>query len=316
MRAMVLAAGFGTRLQPLTHNRPKCLMPVMNRPLLDIWLKRLAFWGVDRAVVNTHHLAGMVQDWLEHNAPSGLEIRQSHEPEILGTGGGLVAARPLLGQEPFVLVNGDVLAACHVPSLLEILKQNNVLAVLGLVDDPRFNTVAVDEAGQVLGFRGDPGLAESVGWLTYSGLAALTPRLLDFLPGQGYSTLVDGLKAAIAVGEPVLGVKISGSWEDLGTPRAILDLHRRLALKEHADLAEIWPQDSVLVAPDSRLHSEARLQGFAVLGSGSVVEPGAMIIDSVLLPGARVKAGVKVKEAVLGDNFVAKEDIAGGAHGD
>ncbi len=313
MRAMILAAGLGTRLRPLTDKRPKCLMPVMNRPLLGLWLGRLASWGVERAVVNTHHLAGQVRAYLEQQAPPEIEVAISHEPEILGTGGGPLAARGQLGTEPFLLVNSDVLATARVPALLERLEAQDALAVLGLVDEPRFNTVALDLEGRVLGFKSQEG-PNPPRWLTYSGLAALSPRLLDYLPATGYSTLVQGLQAAIAAGERVLGQPLEGFWDDLGTPERLIMLHRRLAHDPPAGLRGLSPEGPLLLGRGARLENGAQVKGFAVLGEGAVVEPGALLNEVVLLPGARVAAGAVVERAVLGDGYLACGRIQGGAH--
>ncbi len=311
---MVLAAGLGTRMLPLTSLRPKCLMPVMNRPLLGLWLERLAGLGVERAVVNTHHLADRVREFLAGHGPSVLEVVLSHEPVILGTGGGLVAARPLLDQDPFLLVNADAVCAADLWPLLKALKNPGVLAALGLADAPRFNTVAVGEGGAVLGFAGDDGLPGSVRWRTYAGLAALRPQLLDFLPAHGYSTLVEGLKAALAAGRAVAGVELEGFWDDLGTPRAFLDLHRALVQSPPEGLRHLAPASPLVLAPGAAVEPGARVEGFAVLGEDAVVEPGALVADSVLLPGARALAGARVRGAILGDGFEARGEIVGGAH--
>ena len=314
MRAMILAAGFGTRLRPLTDKRPKCLMPVMNRPLLGLWLERLAAWGVERAVVNTHHLAPLVHDWLAQRGPHGPEVAISHEPDILGTGGGLVAARESLGEKPFLLVNSDVLATARVPALLEALEQSDALAVLGLVDWPQVNTVALDDHGRVLGFAGDPRPPRAERWRTYSGLAAIHPRLLDFLPASGRSSLVDGIRAALAAGHKVLGLPLEGFWDDLGTPERLWDLHRRLWADPPSDLSGLVPTEPVLLAPGAELSPQARVDGFAVLGPGARVEAGARVSEVVLLPGARVLAGARVSRAILGDGYAAQGRMDGGSY--
>ncbi|CAO0821294.1 NDP-sugar synthase [Desulfarculales bacterium] len=314
MRAFVLAAGLGTRLLPLTQRRPKCLMPVMNRSLLGLWLERLAAWGVGRAVVNTHYLAPQVRDYLAGNPVPGLEVLQSHEPVILGTGGALVAAREQLGPRPFLLVNSDVLATADLSPLLQAMGGSGAKAVLGLVDAPRFNTVAVDQAGRVLGFKGQIGLEQAPRWRTYSGLAAISPALLDHLPPSGYSTLVQGLQAAQAAGGLVLGRELAGFWDDLGTPEHLLDLHRLLITAPPAGLERLAPPGPLVLAPGVALEPDAQVEGFAVLGRGAAVEAGALVEDCLLLPGARVAVGARVRRAVLGDGFLARGDIEGGAH--
>jgi mannose-1-phosphate guanylyltransferase len=317
MRAMVLAAGLGTRLLPLTRLRPKCLMPVMNQPLLGLWLQRLEALGAQGAVVNTHHLAPLVAGYLAGRPAGGLAVVQSHEPVILGTGGGLVAARRLLGERPFLLVNSDVLASADPRPLLKALEASGALAVLGLSDQPRFNTVALDRGGRVLGFKGHGGhggLAEAPRWLTYSGLAAISPALLDFLPAQGFSTLVQGLEAGLAAGGQVLGWELGGFWDDLGTPEHLLDLHRLLLEAPPAGLEHLAPREPLVLAPGAVVEPGARVEGLAVLGAGARLETGSLVKNSLLLPGARVAAGARVRDAVLGDGFLARGEIIGGAH--
>jgi len=313
MRAMVLAAGLGTRLAPLTDRRPKCLMPVAGRTLLGIWLERLAGWGIRRAVVNTHHLAGLVRPRLQKGWP-GLEIAESHEPMLLGTGGGLVAARRELGGSPFLLINADVIAMADLPRLIDRLRSTGAVAVLGLKDDARFNSVALSGDGRVLGFRGDVGLPEPALWRTYTGLGAIHPRLLDYLPASGQSGLIDGMRGALAAGETILGEELAGFWDDLGTPERLLLLHEDLAAGRLPALAlrggggPFWLENGARIAPD------ARLEGFVLAGSGARVEAGAVIKNSLLLPGARVISGTRVENAILGDGFITKSHILGGAY--
>jgi mannose-1-phosphate guanylyltransferase len=311
--AMILAAGFGTRMRPLSALRPKCLMPVMNRPLLGLWLKRMADWGFERVVVNTHYLADRVRAYLDQAGPWGLEVLISHEPVILGTGGGPVAARPMLGGEPFLLANSDVISTIQAPRLLAGLHAQKALAVLALVDEPRFNTVAV-EGPNLLGFKGDSGLPPGADWLTYTGMAALAPGLLDYLPREGESSLVDALRRAMADGEKVLGMRLPGYWDDLGTPERYLSLHRELTQAPPADLGFLASDSPLVLADGAKVSPQARLSGFAVLGEGVVIGDGAGVSDSVLLPGAKVLPGVRVHGAVLGDGYVASSDINGGAH--
>ena len=311
--AMILAAGFGTRMQPLTGLRPKCLMPVMNRPLLGLWLERLAAWGLGRAVVNTHHLAGQVRDFLGRAPANGLEIIESHEPEILGTGGGLVAARAKLGTEPFLSVSADVLFTANPMELFDCQARTGALAVLALTDDPRFNTVAMD-GERVLGFKGDPGLDRAPGWLNYANAGVFAPALLDYLPGEGFSNLPDALRAAIRDGHRVIGRPISGWWDNLGTPLQLLDLHRLLIESPPEGMEHLRPQQSLVLSPEARVEPGARVQGFAVLGKGCVVEKGALVQDCLMLDGARVLSGSRVSGAVLGDGFQAHGEIRGGAH--
>lgn len=318
MKAMILAAGYGTRFRPVTNIRPKCLMPVANRPLLGLWLGRLAAANITGAVINTHHLAEEVRLWLAHHRPAVMEVALSHEPGIMGTGGALVQARAMLGKKPFLLLNADVLCTASFAPLIRSQESTGALAVLGLVDDKRFNTVAVSPGGRVLGFKGDPGIPADALWRTYSGLAVITPELIGLLPQEGGSSLIQGFRAALAGaangGAPLAGVGLDGYWNDLGEPGRYLQAHRLLAQDPPPHLKHLAPAAPILVAKRARIHPGATVSGFAFLSKDSRIEDGAAVKDSVLLPGAVVKGGATVNGAVLGDGFVASGVIKGGAH--
>ncbi len=136
MHAMILAAGQGTRLRPLTERRPKCLMPVGHHPLLGLWLARLAAAGVDRVGGHTHHHAGQVRSFLGAAPPEDGGWWRASSRKFLGTGGGLVARPPPLGRGALLLANADVLAAADPLALARVREETGAVAVLGLVDDP------------------------------------------------------------------------------------------------------------------------------------------------------------------------------------
>ncbi|KIX11569.1 nucleotidyltransferase family protein [Dethiosulfatarculus sandiegensis] len=314
MRAMVLAAGLGTRLLPLTRRRPKCLMPVVSKPLLGLWLEKLAACGVDCAVVNTHHLADRVQSYINRLDDPDLLVRVSHEPRILGTGGGLVKARPLLGEAPFFLVNADVLSSLDLLKLEQIAGVDNPLALLVVVDNPAFNTVALDKGGRVLGFKGDENIPPNARWKTYCGLARLRPELLDFLPAKGPSSLVDAFRTAISKGCEIRAYEPGCFWDDLGDVERYLAVNRLLCQSPPSELAFLSPSESPVLARGARIEPGAATSGFLIMGEDAVVESGAKVSDSILLPGARIRSGVTVTGAVLADGFVANSDLGGGAH--
>ncbi|MCB2185903.1 MAG: nucleotidyltransferase family protein [Deltaproteobacteria bacterium] len=315
MQAMILAAGLGTRLLPLTQRRPKCLMPVMNQPLLGLWLAQLAARGVLRAAVNTHHLAPQVREFLARETPAGLLVHESHEPTILGTGGGLVRLRDFWGSEPFLLVNADVLAEDDPGPLLAELRRRRAVACLGLVDWPQVNSVAVDDQGLVRGFRDQAPSGAGLNWLTYSGLAAISPELLNFLPKSGYSSLVDGLKAALAAGRPVLGRRLTGYWNDLGAPARLLAAHRRLFRDPPPGLAGLAAAGATLLAPGVSLPPSVAVRGFLAAESGAVVGPEAEVAEVVMLRNAVIAPGARVRATVLGEGAVARGELVGEALG-
>lgn len=222
VRGMVLCAGYGTRLRPLTDLVPKPLLPVGGRALLDLAVANLDRAGVGPIVVNTHHLGDSVAAHLAAR-PDAARFTLSPEAEILGTGGALDGARDFLAQADDILLhNGDVLCDADIAALLAAHRASPAVATLLLVDCPSVNTVEVAADGRVLRLAGRPAPAAgdepAARRLTYSGIAAFSRRLLDDVP-PGPSSLVDVLATLIAR-EPAAvraWMTAGAAWDDVGT---------------------------------------------------------------------------------------------------
>lgn len=219
LRGMVLAAGHGTRLRPLTDLVPKPLLPVGGRALLDLAVANLDRAGVGPIVVNTHHLADQVAAHVRARADAA-RFALSHEPAILGTGGALDGARTFLeGAPDFLLHNGDVLTDADLGGLLRAHRDGGAVATLMLVDCPTVNTVDVGPGGQVLRLAGRPARGpEAARRLTYAGVGAFSRRLLGDVPA-GPSSLVDVLATVIAREPGAVRAWVPGDahWDDVGT---------------------------------------------------------------------------------------------------
>jgi len=221
VRAMVLAAGLGTRLRPLTERVPKPLLPVAGRPLLGRVIERLRAAGVEEIAVNTHHLAGEVEAFVR-SLPDAEGLRVFHEPEILGTGGALANARTFLAaSESFLLHNSDVVTDADPGALLDAHRDAGALATLLVTEHAPENKVLVAPDGTVLDILGrlDADAPAGGRLLTYTGLAAFSPVFFEFLPTEGCSSLVDALLAAVSArpGSVRALAPEALEWSDLGT---------------------------------------------------------------------------------------------------
>lgn len=221
MKAMILAAGLGTRLRPLTNTIPKPLLPVGGTPLI-IWnlllLKRHGFHDV---VINLHHLGPMIEQTLGNGSKFGLRIIYSQEPMILGTGGGIKQAEPYFSGEPVLVLNGDTLFELDLEALCTFHRTRNAAATLVLRDDSdaaRWGLVEVGADDQIVRITGR-GVASSV--LTaprmFAGVHILSSRLLRDVQKGVASSIIDPYVAAIQRGEAVLGYDLKGYWSDIGT---------------------------------------------------------------------------------------------------
>lgn len=221
MKAMLLAAGRGERMGPLTEHCPKPLLPVAGKPLLRHHLERLARLGIREVVVNASYLGDQVEDFLTQQTDLGMGLLVSREPERLETGGGIHNALPLLGDEPFLLVNSDVW--CDYP-LQQLPQRPSGLAYLVLVDNPEHNV-----KGDFALLGGDvvaEGLGESEPRLTFSGISVIDPALFAHCE-PGRFPLAPLLRDAMGKGK-VQGEHYKGYWVDVGTPERLSAVEQKL----------------------------------------------------------------------------------------
>jgi mannose-1-phosphate guanylyltransferase len=300
MEAAILAAGLGTRLRPLTYTTPKALVPVLNKPLLGVLLAQLQAAGALQVAVNTHHLADQVQDFLAAHSPPGLEVVVRPEPEILGTGGGLRSLAGALGDGPFLAVNADILTDLDLDDIFR-QHQEGALATLVLHDCPRYNNVWLDQGGRVAGF-GDPPPTKSGPPLAYTGIQVVSPRMLEWLPRQGPADLVAAWQKAIARGEHVAAVVVSGHfWQDLGTPEAYLAAHQRLLSGTCPGLNRFFPPLSdPFLGAGTVLEEGVACGGGVCLGRAVRVGQGTRLINTVAWDEARIRPGLTLENCVVG----------------
>ena len=222
MKAMILAAGKGERLRPLTLHTPKPLVRAGGVPLIEYQLRALRRAGFDQLVINHAWLGQQIEDYLGDGARFEVSIRYSAEGEPLETGGGIFKALPLLGDEAFVIANGDIWTDFDYASLHGALAEGD-LAHLVLVDNPGHHARGdfCLRDGRVSDYReGEPSL-------TYSGIAVLHPALFDGCD-PGAFKLAPLLRQAMAAGR-VSGVQHTGRWVDVGTHERLADVERQLA---------------------------------------------------------------------------------------
>ncbi len=306
-QALVLCAGEGRRLRPLTARTAKPLLPLLNVPLLQHALLRLRDAGVQRVALNTFHLAPQIEAFAAGLPLPGLSLHVRREPRLLGTGGALANLRDWLQPAPLLVLAGDIVADFDLPALFARHRAAGAEASMALApraDVRAFGAVEID---------GDGLLCDIVGALRRPGSAALVnasahvlePAFVARVP-QGPSCLVrQGYLPALAAGARCAGWVHDGAWAELGTPEALLDAQR-------AALSGELPVDPRLLAAGGRrdgasslVHAraevarDARLSGGTVVGAGARVGPGAHLHGCLLLPGAEAPAGSRLAGRIL-----------------
>jgi NDP-sugar pyrophosphorylase family protein len=222
MKAMILAAGLGTRLRPLTNVMPKPLLPVGGRPLIVWNLLLLKRHGISEAVINLHHLGPMIQQALGDGERFGLRLTYSHEPVILGTGGGIKQAEPYFNGEPFLVLNGDTLFELDLGAVMAFHREQDAAATLVLrrdADAARWGLVEIDDQAVVTRITGrGRDTAGTTHPRMFAGIHILHPRLLRSVPAGKESSIIDAYVRGIQEGERIVGYDFEGYWTDVGTP--------------------------------------------------------------------------------------------------
>ena len=288
MKAMILAAGLGTRLRPLTLKRPKALIPVANRPLIDRTVEYLKFHGVREIVVNAHHHHNQISKHLDQGRPFGIRIEVRVEPEILGTGGGIKNTTDFWDTDPFIVVNGDVLTNIDlIKAYKRHLRKRNP-ATLVLHDCRPFNKIQIDSHSRIVDipFENYP---KSPGRLAFTGIHVIEPELLSHIPGGAFSNIIDCYRELIRKGTPIGAYVVKGHyWRDIGTVSNYI----------HAS-KEALRKDSFLIGRGCKIHDTARLKDWAIIGDGTCLEQGAEIRGSILWEDVKVKKGTKVVNSIV-----------------
>jgi mannose-1-phosphate guanylyltransferase len=318
MNAMVLCAGFGTRLRPLTDKLPKPLVPLCGIPLLRFNFALLQNAGVKELVINTHHLGDVMEKGARALAAElGLGLQVSREGKhILGTGGGVRKAQSMLGGGTFFLLNGDMLFDVDLSAALAAHRAAKAVATMVLAPYPKgatYGAVEVDSAFNVRRIAGrgaanEPGLTK----MHFTGVHIVEPELIARLPAEGESDINrTAYVRLIHEGAKVHGYLQRGYWGDLGAPRSLLRanldmLESRVPLERFRPGADPFAglearKPGVFVHPSARVDVE--LPGPALIREGAIIAAGARIGPGVVLgANVRIDAGSEVERAVLWDS--------------
>jgi NDP-sugar pyrophosphorylase family protein len=254
---MILAAGMGTRLRPLTNDRPKALVEVAGRTLLEIVLTRLRSFGISEVIINTHYLAAMVADYLIAHQNFGMHIEISYEEVLLDTGGGLKHAQHFFAgsDEPFLVHNVDVLSTIDFARMVRFHKERDALATLAVQTRSTSRYLLFDQdlrlCGRRTGMTGEPELVrpvENFQALAFSGIHVLSPRIFSRMGEDGVFSIIP-VYLRIAEKEPILGFAADGYyWRDLGRPEEITEAA--------GEIESGSANDGNLLIPNSRRSAE------------------------------------------------------------
>lgn len=299
MRAIILSAGYGTRLWPLTEDRTKPAIPILGKPLVGYVAEYLTAYGFDEIVVNLHHRPESVRQALGDGSRFGVKLHYVEEPQILGTSGALDNTREFFNRDTFLVVNGKIITDIDLKAALDTHRKTDALATLVLLPNTRrerFSVVETDD-GRVLGFGGMPDpRADGPEPLMFTGIHIMEPRIFDYIPRDIFSDSVSHVyPRAIAKGEIIAAHVAQGKWRELSTLKRYLDI----SLEMLTDTGQLYFSGAnTVIAPTAHVTQTITWDNVQVGGGASVDR--CVLADHVTVPaGERIEYSIVVRRDLV-----------------
>lgn len=323
MRAMILAAGLGTRLRPITHSMPKPMVPIVNRPVMEHIVRLAAGHGFTDLIANLHWFPELIRDRFGDGSELGVSLSYSPEERLLGTSGGVRGAAGFLG-DSFLVISGDALTDIDLTAMRRFHESHDGIATLAtkrVADTSQFGVSITDGEGRIQGFQEKPPASEALSDLANCGIYMFRSEVFDYFPDPGRSKAagpedppgfadwaMDVFPALLEAGIPFYSHEIEAYWNDIGNLRELhsgnLDALRgdvRVEIEApeiEAGIRSGTPLDGVtvdrpaLIGVGVEIGSDVRLEGDVVIGNGCRIGAGARVRDAILLEGAELSPGV------------------------
>lgn len=296
MKAMVLGAGVGSRLDPLTLKMPKPLVPVVNRPVIDHIFRLLAKHGISEVVCNLHYKAQSIERYFTQNPPAGINFKFLKEASLSGDAGGVRACRKYLENDTFLVIMGDLLTDADLTSIVNLHKRKGALASIAVTpveDVTKFGVVVRNSSGFIEGFQEKPSLEEALAHEISTGIYVLEPSIFEHIPQTGtYGFGRELFPSLITKGLPVLGVDINSYWSDVGTFETYL--RSNIAALNGTVQIEITDplKDEVYYGDGCSLDPDCTIKGKGFIGAHSVLENAVRLNGNVII-GPKSRIGAK-----------------------
>lgn len=340
MKGMLLAAGKGTRIRPITYELPKPMIPLIRKPVMEYIIEHLKSHGVDQLIINTSHLAPLIEDYFRDGNRLGVQIAYSFEGELvdgeivgkaLGSAGGMKRVQDFSGffSETFIVVCGDAVIDLDIAQAVEFHKSRKAIATIILKDVPasdvwKYGVVKSDDDGKILQFQEKPKIEEAVSRTINTGIYIFEPGIFDFIPaGREFDIGGNLLPELVKNGGPVYGMTPPFQWIDIGSvadyweaSMAILtgkvkgygipgkevkeNIHAGINVSADLDKIDLTPP--VYIGSSTSIGPGARIYGPALIGSGCVIEPGAVIRECLVGDYTRISSAANLERTIVFGN--------------
>jgi mannose-1-phosphate guanylyltransferase len=332
MRAMVLAAGLGTRLRPITFDMPKPMVPVLNRPVMEHILRLLAKHGFGETIANLHWFPELIEGHFGDGSSCGVSLSYSREEALLGTSGGVRNAADFFGEEDFLVISGDALTDLDLTAMRKFHESHDGIATLAtkrVEDTTQFGVAITDAEGRIGGFQEKPDQSEALSDLANCGIYMFRREIFDYFPAPGTSKAakegdpegfadwaMDVFPRLLDGDVPFYSHEIDAYWNDIGNLVELREstvdaLTGAVAVEQAGEIVDGFrsgePAEDegevggpVLLGPGCEIGDDVRIDGPAVIGDGAKIGVGSRLRDVIVLPGAELPSRSVLIGAILG----------------
>lgn len=318
---MILAAGFGTRLKPLTNDLPKPLFPVINIPILEHTLHFLRSYGIRKIAINLHHKPEKIINYFGDGKNFEVDLHYSQEEKILGTAGGIKKLQDFFKGDSFWVINSDVLADVDLDNVLKFHKEKKsklTLVVRQVFNTDKYKSIQRADGGRIVNFLGHSIMnSKQATQVMFTGIQIMEPDIFSRIPENKFcGTTEDIFPEMIKDGLPVYGYLHQGYWIDIGTRETYIKaqadaLDGKLILKTPSSKN---PKEHLVVQPvhigkNCEISQDALVGPHAVLGNNCHLHPGSVVKNSILWPGATIGNGCTVQNSIIGADMAINKNV-------
>lgn len=311
---MILAAGVGSRLDPLTRQMPKPMVPIVNRPVIEHIIDKLKKHGFTEIMVNLHYLGDVIREGLGDGSRLGVKIHYAQEDQLWGDAGSVKRAEAFFRDETFLVVGGDDISDIDLSAVLEFHRARKALSTIALclVDDPsEYGIVLLDDDGRITRFLEKP-KGEVFSKTANTGVYVFEPSVFGLIPaGVKFGFGHDVFPLILQRDQPFYGFVTEAYWRDVGN----LSVYRRTNFDALAGKVSLTPSgtrtpEGALVGAGASVAPSATLDANTIVGDRCVIESHAVLRETILWPGAIVKAGTRLERCIVGAGVSVQSDAA------
>ncbi len=312
MKAMIMAAGVGSRLMPLTATMPKPMVPILGKPVMEYGVQLLKQHGVTEIIANLHYLPEVIRSYFGTGQAFGVEMSYSFEEILMGTAGGVKNNQSFLETDTFVILSGDALTDIDLTAMYEYHKSKGALATIALksVEDvSKFGVVIQDREGRITAFQEKPRPEEALSNLANTGIYIFEPEIFELIPADTFYDFGKQLfPLLVEKGLPFYGWETEGYWSDIGS----FDTYKEAQfdmLNGRVKLSPMAGDGSIYVGRGSMISSSSKLEGNIVIGDNAVVGERCTLYNSIILHNVTIGEDVTIINSVVGNDCNIKNKV-------